>query len=249
MYSCERCGYISDRLSNLKNHLSKVNICRDKLNSGKSVDELIYELSKSKQKQTIIEILDEKNKIIKSLSEENKKLSEENKKLNNRVEELEKKITNNIEIHGNNNSAINNNINIVLNFGSENIKYIEDDKEFLNKLFKNLSSSMPKLTEAIYCNDLHPENKTVKIRNFKENQLLIHTDGKWVNRSANDVIPDMIHKQKNILTRHYFDSPELKREDIEELNNSNNDYLISLIDEDHKNNKKAFSSIKSIIRN
>ena len=97
-----------------------------------------------------------KNKHIKLCHKEDKKRSE----VTSNTKIINNNITNNIT------NIINNNITIVLNdFGNEDISYIKDDKLFLDKCMKQLSSGISTLIEKIYFDKENPQNHNIKMKN------------------------------------------------------------------------------------
>jgi hypothetical protein len=106
--------------------------------------------------------------------------------------------------------SINNNINdYINNYGNERIDYLED---FINKPdIKDLPihKRLIKYIEYKYFNEEFPENKNIK---YKNNNCLIREDDKWKPKDLNNIIIDIIEKNKSII---YTDDND--------NNNDNND--------------------------
>jgi len=139
-------------------------------------------------------------------------------------------------------SNINNKLN---NFESEDISYIYEDKSFLNTIIKNLPISISVLIGNIYRNDNHPENITIKTKNYKEKQMLIYKNDNWIIMNTDDAISIIIEKIKNILLKHYYENKEIELD-----NKSIETFLLSLSfdNKNLKNYKRVFNSIKSVLR-
>ena len=96
-----------------------------------------------------------------------------------------------------NNTTTNNiaqqNIIVLNNFSKEDLDYITDKFKIKNlKLIE--SSGFEKMAKAIYFNDKHPENQTVKLPNKKEPYVKIHKDGKWDLKRKDEIFNNMITK-------------------------------------------------------
>jgi len=78
----------------------------------------------------------------------------------------------------NNNNNITNNIQIN-NFGKEDTSYLTDEyfKDLI--LNNNVNNIYMKLTQDIYFDKNHPENRTIKIENINNKYALVFNNGKW----------------------------------------------------------------------
>jgi hypothetical protein len=110
--------------------------------------------------------------------------------------------------------SINNNIDDYINdFGNERIDYLEN---FLNEPdIKDLPihKRLIKYIEYKYFNEEFPENKNIT---YKNNNCLIKEDGKWKPKHINNMITDIIEKNKLII---------YTNEDNDDDNDINDNYI------------------------
>lgn len=87
-------------------------------------------------------------------------------------------IINSNNTHNTNNNNITNNIQIN-NFGKEDTSYLTDEyfKDLI--LNNNVNNIYMKLTQDIYFDKNHPENRTIKIENINNKYALVFNNGKW----------------------------------------------------------------------
>ena len=276
-YICKRCNYCTDRVSNIKQHLRKKKTCPDKMNSGFSVEDLLkdyhthheyslYEYSCQfcghifKSRQGLHKHMTKCN--IERTDKELKRLSEENEQIKKTLEAMNKSTTNShIEYNTTNNTTniitnnnITNNITIVLNeFGKEDMSYIEGDKEFLNGCMKDLlTNAIRTVIDRIYFDTEHPENRTIMMKNFKLNQVMVYDSGQWKQRHTSETIPKMLHNGKKILHNHFVDSGDDQRiidADEDDVAMMKFNYLNNVVLPNTNEYKSAVSKIKSAISN
>jgi hypothetical protein len=121
--------------------------------------------------------------------------------------------TNNITI--NNNTTNNFQIN---NFGNENHSHITD--KYLAKLIHENSLTEDiylKLSNKIYLDNNHPENKTIKIDNLNNNYCLIVQDNKWVTTTKDNAMKKIMNKITTVIDKFI----NLDNTDNENDNNDN----------------------------
>ncbi len=176
--ACVYCGLVFNRKDNLKRHM----------NDRCKVKKLQHE-----EKETILELLIEKDKQIET---QNKQIEE----LKNMILNLNKKIDKEIgkaKVQNINKGVINNNIIIpqsrLVNFGEEDVKKIP--KEQLNKLLK--SSGYPALVgccNAIHNNPEFPEGMNSFISDKSRNKGMIWKDGQWVQAPVKKIFNTVMSK-------------------------------------------------------
>lgn len=106
------------------------------------------------------------------------------------------------------------------NYGNERIDYLED---FINKPnIKDLPihKRLLKYIEYKYFNEEFPENRNIK---YENNNCLIREDGKWKSKNLNNMIIDIIDKNKLIIIYNNF--IEYTEEDNEKEINDNYKYI------------------------
>lgn len=145
-------------------------------------------------------IIDAKNSKIKSLQKEKEKWEQEKHELYKQVSTLLEKVGDTTNIQ--------NNTIILNNYGSEDLSHITDKvkTELLNIPY----CAIPKMIEAIHFNDEKPENKNIMLPNKKENLVKVYEGNKWVYKSKNDTITDLVDSKYTIIDDHY---EELSSED------------------------------------
>jgi hypothetical protein len=88
------------------------------------------------------------------------------------------------------------------NYGNERIDYLED---FINKdNIKDLPihKKLIKYIEYKNFNDEFPENRNIK---YENNNCLIKEEGKWKSKDLNNLIIDIIEKNKFIVYNNYIE--------------------------------------------
>ncbi len=219
---CKRCGYTTNRTSNIKNHLKRKNQCSDDKNCGISCELLLKEFEKDKstfefkckfcnlQFKTSQGLNYHKRNGCKEHNSENNDSKnkdnefEKDKKIKELEEELNK-LRHVINNYGtiNNTTNITNNITIVYDFGKEEIEYIKDNPDFLKECLVDIPIGLRKVVKKIYFDKDHPENHTIAMKNLKLNQVMVREDGQWIQRNVHETIPKMVKKGKRLLHEHY----------------------------------------------
>jgi len=107
----------------------------------------------------------------------------------------------------NNTNTTNNNItnNIQINnFGKEDTSYLTDEyfKDLI--LNNNVNNIYMKLTQDIYFDKNHPENRTIKIENINNKYALVFNNGKWdtiLKYELREILHENNHKLLRIHTK------------------------------------------------
>ena len=211
-HKCKYCNKKYTRVDSLNRHIIKY--CKQKI----EIDELSF--LKEKNKQNEKEIL------------ENKK---EMKKMMKLIEKLMMKSSNNTTNNNTNKGTINNQQNIVFNFGKEEIEYIKS-KDFI-KLIQKPLNAIPRLLELKHFHPKHPENHTVRKLNKHDKFMEIMKNNKWEIKDKNDVIFHLIDYLRS-------DIEMFKEENDQLFNNSlNKNYDIILESCEDENNKQLNNKI------
>jgi len=215
---CDRCGYNFTTIANLRKHLNKKNTCepilkdialaelKDKYkvikgcykceNCGKEFKTSSGKC-KHKKKCLINPIIIEKKENDKLKEELDKEISKR-KELEKQVEQLLLEKTrinqeNHIGVINNDNSQ-NTNINIVFNFGEENIEYLLKDENFIKKCIESPINSIHKYLDNVHFNKEHPENRNIKMTNLLGPYMDYIKEGKWNKIEKDVLIPKIIDK-------------------------------------------------------
>lgn len=216
---CDRCGRDFKKMDNLRRHLNRVYICQPILadipieslrakyackkgvyaceNCGK-----VYKTSsgKCKHKKTCLKQDKEKDKIIQEkdtlLKEALAKIDKEQQsreKLEEQVKALllQKQCVQNIT---NNNFIIQ-----INNYGEENMEYLRNDANFLQKCVECPMQSIQKYLDAVHFNKDHPENSNIKLTNLQSPFMDYFKNGNWSKIEQRVLIPKIIHKSVKVI--------------------------------------------------
>ena len=127
----------------------------------------------------------------------------ENNNINNNVNNSE---SNNENSNANNNENNSNNSNIidVNRFGKENVEFISKDMlmDLIKKYASNLHLLHITLTEWIYFNNEHLENKNIKMQNIRDKRLKIMTKNGEKYYNADSVVPRIIIRNDRLIKKH-----------------------------------------------
>jgi len=96
----------------------------------------------------------------------------------------------------------NNTNNIQLNsYGKEDLSHITESMK--SQMLKIPYGMIPKMIEAVHFNDNKPENKNIVLSSTKGNKIKIFSDNKWIYKSKDDTINDLVDGKYFILDSHY----------------------------------------------
>ena len=218
-YSCERCGYTTLILYNLKLHFKRKNVCSPTLNNiavsvlyndyfsndNTHLCECCEKIFTSKQGKS------NHKKICKKKLDHENKLSEENiEKLEQlcvvvedqqkQIEELKAKAKVQMQIQNQTNNNIKKQTNNVINinaFGKEKTEYLinnPDYKKFMIDCLQKKEQGIMQMIEHIYYNDSHPENHNIKKPNKKDKFMKSYNGNKWDVIFANDGLNTILNR-------------------------------------------------------
>lgn len=223
-YICERCGYVTEILGNMKNHFKRKNICPP------TISDIDIETLKTNY--------DKKSKVCEECGKEfRSSQSKHNHKkyyckglllkmqhtINTLQEELQKHNTlptattvNNIQ-----NQNIQQNFMIINNFGQENMDYISND--FLSACL--LNNNIVPLIESLHFDKEHPENHNVKMKSMRYELMEQYVDGKWIVTDKEETLDELINKGYRVL-KYYsrknkqdlLNNRELDEEEYDDVN-------------------------------
>ena len=167
-----------------------------------------HEMYRCKENPDFIDrLLSDKNDRIKSLQKDKETLEKDkeslkqyNDKLEAEKKELYKQVSTLLDKVGDTN--IQNNI-ILNNYGNEDLSHITD--KLKTELLSIPYGAIPKMIEAIHFNDEKPENKNIMIPNKNENLVKVFQGDKWIYKSKNDTITDLVDSKYTIIDDHYED--------------------------------------------
>lgn len=227
-HTCERCGYKTELLGNLKSHLRRKNMCLATL-SDASPHDLLVALQVKKR-----HVCENCSKVFASpQSKYNHKKKCTHKShdleraheggtevaiLKERIADLEEKLksrpltSNTVNIE---NQSIQQNFIInVKNFGNENMDYLSH--EFLTSCL--ISNNIVPLIESIHFDAEHPENHNIKMKSLRYDLMEQYVDGKWIVTDKEETLDELINKGYRVLKYHSRKNKQLMIEnnDIDE---------------------------------
>jgi hypothetical protein len=209
-YKCENCGKEYKSAVGKCKHkkkCSKNSIIIEKKENYKLKVELDKEVLKRKKLEKQVEIL-----------------------LLEKTEIQEQLKNNNIGIINNDNSqnTVNNttnndnrvtNINIINNFGEENIEYLLKDENFIKKCIESPINSIHRYLDNVHFNKEHPENTNIKITNLLGPYMDYVKGGKWKKIEKNILLPKIINKSIDVVDEIAYYDLNSDSEDDDNLNN------------------------------
>jgi protein-arginine kinase activator protein McsA len=200
-FQCERCGYSTEFLGNLRNHFKRKNLCPAVL-----ADISLHELkAKYTKKSTTCE------QCGKEFASPQSKYNHKKYHCKNTVSQLQQTINNlqeELEVHKKTaphnvthiqNQNIQQNILInIKNFGQENMEYLS--KDFLNSCL--ITNNIVPLIESIHFDKEHPENHNVKMKSIRYDLMEQYVDGKWIVTDKEETLDELINKGYRVLKYH-----------------------------------------------
>jgi hypothetical protein len=237
-YKCAYCELTLSTKYNLNKHVK--HNCKIKKQKDKEKEDIFKKLI---EKDTIIhkqkQQLDASNQNFKTLISEFKILKNDLKKHAKNAKIINNNTTTN---NTNSNNTCNTN-NIIMNFGSDNIKIV-DKNEFI-KIVNNSKITGVKIPDeimkAIYFNDKYPQLNNIYVSDMNRNKCMIIEDNEW-KLSSIDQIPQIINNivkysnEKNEeLSKKYKDNKSIinRLQIIDKyIKLSDSEYLIELIEDD-----------------
>jgi hypothetical protein len=229
-YMCERCGYKTDLLGNLKNHLKRKNICQPTLNDISQTDllsnlEIKLEMKKSSSCEHCGKIFsspqskyNHKKKCTK-IDQSTSEVSLLKEKIAVLEEKLKGKPVNTVNIE--NQSIQQNFIFNVKNFGCENMDYLSHD--FLTSCL--ITNNIVPLIESIHFDSEHPENHNIKMKSLRYELMEQYVDGKWIVTDKEETLDELINKGYRVLKYHsrknkqlMIDNNDIDEDEYDDIN-------------------------------
>lgn len=195
VYFCQRCGYNSHLIFDVKRHLTKTIICEPMFNDTDRMV-LLGELNntagktRAKKPPHIKEDEATKDDIIAALKAENEMLRKY-------VSQLEKdaKVVNN---------------HVVVNiYGNENKAYIEQP-DVMFEIFKKVRGGIPFLIKHLHFNKDYPENMNIRITNKSSGRIEFYEKEGWTSYQKKAKLNDLI-VSKHLFIESFYDEEMKKR--------------------------------------
>ena len=256
-YDCKRCGYLTNKKTNLKVHLEKKNPCEPVLHDI-SPDILVQQLYPEIEAKLYECSCGKKYSYPSGLSAHKKSCKFKSEQIDflEIVKNLEEKIKrlecNSPNVINNDNKVINNITNnlIINDFGKEEIDYITE--KFVRTCLKQQDHGFIRLTEKIHFNDDHPENKNVVLPNKKEPYVQVVEKGKQTLKPKKEVIDDLIVNIGNILDEQLeYVIDELKKNWVknERMANELDKFMKQVFDDNSNIRKKLTERVYLLLVN
>jgi len=131
----------------------------------------------------------------KELEEQVKQLLLEKSQIQEQLKDQHIGVMNNTT--NNDNSVLN--INIINNFGEENIEYLLKDPEFLKRCIESPINSIHRYLDNVHFNKKHPENTNIKVTNLLGPYMDYMKEGKWNKIEKKILIPKIIDKSIDVV--------------------------------------------------
>jgi len=203
-FKCQRCHKIFSKKINLQQHIERKNPCelvKKKLLIQEAPIELTSNntIKKDFQCQFCHKYYSTNGNLQRHLHDfckfnQNNKINVQNASTINNQNAPTFNINNNLD------NSTTNNI-VVLNFGHENLNYINE--KYLHSLLKKPYLSVNEIIKNLHFHPKHPENHNVFIKNRKNGGIYVMKNGKWILTQKKPVIEHMVEKGYNIIEYHY----------------------------------------------
>ena len=260
-YLCHRCGYNTNKRSNLIQHLNRIKICNPILGDI-SINEIKkhynFEIKLNLQNTTkipqnttkipqnttknnqckycnkVLSRYDSLNRHIKicKKKQECELLIEKEEEIKQMKLEIEQLKTKSVTINNTTNN-INNSKNIIINnYGDENIKHIKS--EDFASLLNGIYNAVPKLIEKIHFDPNYPENQNIKYTNKKMPYLKIMKNNKWQLVNKKNELFDLIDNKCYLLKEKYYKILEKNKYNITDFQRNQIEAFIDKYNEDDK---------------
>lgn len=222
MYQCKRCGYATERKTNLTRHLQAQRVCTATLSS---VDrgELLQEVQRGgNQLQSRCGTCDavfatragrwKHAKACAGCPEVSglHALIQTIESLRLEVEELRNHGTHNNTISGGSNNTINDNRTVltVNQYTKVDTGVIQKDEMvdiLAKRTFNHLYDSLKEVIRIVYYNEKHPENHAVFIPNVREKYAKVYDGHAWVYKDKGEVVTSMRNVGVELMRDFFYD--------------------------------------------
>lgn len=235
--SCKRCGYSTIYINNLKAHLRRKIPCDTTYNQITRED-LLDNLAVKRETSHQCSICGKQYSSRQGLylhkrNNENCKSTHVSRQLETMQEELAT-LRKMVRESSSNNTIINNITINMCSFGHENIKHIENDKDYMTQCF--LNRDIMGLIENIHFDIEHPDNLNVRIKSTKKELMETYVDGRWIVSDQEETLDELLNKGYRILN---FFSYRNKDHIVQECENGAEEYheMVEWLEELYSNSK------------
>lgn len=256
MFSCERCGYETERKGDLMKHLKRKKECSPLLSSITPKD-IIAKLEKHYEEgvQTFdcihcLKKFNTKSNMTRHASICKSKPQEpisDIEMLKKEVKQLKEELQIQKETNkGNVTNIISNNNYNINNYGNESLDHLPND--FLTSCF--MFKNMPSLIENIHFDPDCPRNKNIQLKSLKHKLIKVYQDEKWNTKPADNVLDELVNKGQTILKKHFRDNrqeveEEMSTEEIDEVV----DWLAQIFEDNEKIRRPLKQELLALLDN
>ena len=257
-FECPRCDFVSTKKANFIQHINRKSQCNPS-KADVSLDEMKALYKNNKKIQICCDKCSKVFNYQSNLSRHKKTCTVKTdlQRTNNDNTEMLKTILQEIQKMqangmGNqiNNTTTTQNITInITTFGLENIKHIEDSKEFLTQCF--MDKNLVDIIKKIHFDDEFPQNKNVRLKSLKHGMMETFIDGKWIITDKGETFGQLLDKGATILKFHtrrnkksIMDECDEEEQDFEELKE-----FIDFVQEDDDLKKPVFKKLDLLFTN
>lgn len=201
MYNCPRCGYTTHLMCNMKNHLSRKKVCKNKL-SNDSIEDIKIKLFPIKNKPYACDICGNTYKHLSSKIFHEKhcthnqiqKLHDQVQKLSKELSSLKNKKQSNIRIQNNYSNC---NITTINAYGSENKSITFSDMH--TYLLQGAKRAIMSLVKDTHFNPQKPENTNFYISNYKDNIGRVFDGQYWTMKHAEELVDEVFDRYRDMI--------------------------------------------------
>lgn len=273
--TCPRCGYCTPHRYNMKKHLLKTNPCKPllldmpreeiqsqfpflvakPLKGGPKQFSCTDCQNQFNTKQALV--LHKKNNCkgyCQGLTAEQRfqKLEQENKVLRKQVEDLQTKsqappqmVVETNSHNTNCNNTVNNTV-VINAFRKEDVTHLIEDQQFMATVVRRREKGMLELIKATYFDPNHPENRNVRVTNYKYPLIDTYDGKRWNKCEKAEILEDMLDNSCSHIDEHYEDNKYVLLEEFSDsLKNLVREFMARIKDRDQ--HKAFFNELKQRI--
>lgn len=207
LYTCPRCGYVTDRKCNMRSHIQRKTTCEplvDDIDLSSIEDEIFH--SKEKHLQCRCgKGFASRSGFYKHACDYGQEIHYDD--LTTKIKEMEKEIDKlksnassstsyNIQtLNNNNNNTINNIVIQLTDFGKENMSHLSTD--FFRECLMNGALGVLQVIEKVWFDHEHPENFNIRLASLKNMLVQYYKHPGWEICGFHDAIDKMIGISQN----------------------------------------------------
>ena len=231
IYTCQRCGYVTEFTSHFKKHINAKKICEPSLTDISKEQLLASFLDHQNNKNFTCDQCNKKYKTVETLRVHKKTCSSTQSHPTHII-------NNNINTTNNNNIQVNiqinapNNIPNIRDFLNENMEYITD--EFIMKCAKKLDHGLIELIKNVRFNPEYPENMNIKLHTKRDKTLYVFKNNRWEICDGNTTLESMIIQGARIINQSLLTNTDAEKMlDEDSYESKIQSWLLSILPKDN----------------